>query len=602
MVFESRSIESRLGLGRILGLMVIVLLAGSTAFGQFHVQPMRVQLSAYPNRKTTQRMTIENRDENTVRVIDLRLVDVTQTPDGVWQEIEPDAVVRSGANDTKWVTVKAPDGETDVPLEVSKLKSCLSWLKLREDVITLDPRRRKFVDIDVKVPVGKRGYFCAALIAQTQIPASESGYHTSVLLQFVVPIIINVEGRPVPHRVKLAGVGLQFRPPEGLKPAASEVILKIDNPGGTYSRVRGFARIYAESNEHYRHVTDVEFPDTGIIPGVSLNLREDVEKRLAKGLYKVRGYVIIDGERGNAFEEVVDFEGDPRITITQGDAALELDPSEQTLEVRPGAMRTKTVRVTNTSNEAVVIDATAVVPAGMAGRVMVDSQNRSIPAEALSCADWVEIDPKQFILPGHRGRNVRVVARMPASAGARPNHYATIELKARFQDGQPAGRSKGFVYIQTKGQEGTPLISTSDQWLKVAELTPTRYRVTASFTNQGDTHVLPSCRGILTVYQEGSVGSGMVRSRFGMESEQLGSSGYAKAGNMLPFEQRSFTGVLDLAGVSPGYYRLTAILEHDKGGLSVQAQKMIKVSNVDGEISVEAVDIHGMGGTTRIEL
>jgi len=82
----------------------------------------------------------------------------------------------------------------------------------------------------------------------------------------------------------------------------------------------------------------------------------------------------------------------------------------------------------------------------------------------------------------------------------------------------------------------------------------------------------------------------------------LGREGYAQTGNMLPFEHRSFTGVLDLTDVSPGLYRLTAILEHDKGGLSVQAQKMLRVTNVGGQIEVTPMDADGFGGTTRIEL
>ncbi|MHC4520806.1 MAG: hypothetical protein ACYTAS_19625, partial [Planctomycetota bacterium] len=571
---------------RIIGIIAIVLLAGSTSFGQFIVQPMKVQVGAYPGRRTTERLAIENLDENTVRTVDLRLVDVTQDRDGIWQEIEPDAQVVQDPNGARWVTFTDPDGQ-DFRLDVSKLRSCLSWLRLGQDVVTLDPLRRKFVDLHVTIPGGQRGYFCAALIAQTEIPAGDTGIRASVLLQFVVPIIINVQGRPMPHEIKLTDVGLQFRPQKDLTPAASEVMLKIENPGATYSRLLGYARIFGESGGHYRRITDVEFPDTGIIPGVTLNIREEVPKPLRSGKYKVQGYLIVDGRRSGAREKEIDFAGDPRIITTLGDASLELEPAEQVVEAMPGAMRSKTMKVVNASDETVIVSVEAVVPEGMAGKVMVDEQGRSIRAEQLSCADWITITPREFTLRGRQRRNLRIAARMPDQAAARPNHYAAIQLDARFPDGTSGGSTKGFVYVQTKGLEGTPRISGDDRLLSLSELAAGRYYVTATFSNLGDTHILPRCRGILSTYEQGSTAGGMARKRFVMDSERHGRTGIAKTGNMLPLEYRSFTGVLDVGDVSPGVYVLTAILEHDKGGLSVQAQKGLRVVNEGGQTSVE---------------
>lgn len=579
-------------------MIAIVLLAGSTSFGQFIVQPMKVQIGAYPNKRTTERLAIENLDENTVRTVDLRLVDVTQDRDGIWQEIEPDAQLVQDPNGARWVTFKDADGE-DFRLDVSKLRSCLSWLRLGQDVVTLDPLRRKFVDLHVTIPGGQRGYFCAALIAQTEIAADDTGMRASVLLQFVVPIIINVQGRPMPHEIKLTDVGLQFRPQKDLTPAASEVTLKVENPGGTYSRLHGYARIFGETNGNYRWITDVEFLETGIIPGVTLNMREEVPKPLRSGKYKVEGYLVVDGRRGGARNKEIDFAGDPRIIDMPGDASLELDPAEQIVEAIPGATRSGTMNVVNASDETVIISVEAVVPEGMAGKVVVDEQGRSVRAEELGCADWITITPREFTLRGRRDRNLRIVARMPEQAAGRPNHYATVRLTARFQDGTSAGSTKGYVYVQTKGLEGTPNILADDRLFSISELAPGRYYVTATFSNLGNTHILPRCRGILTTYEQGSTGGGMARKRFVMDSERLGRTGLAKAGNMLPLEHRSFTGVLDVRDVSEGLYRLTAILEHDKGGGAVQAQKALRVTR-DGTLEVMGLDT--FGGKTRIEL
>jgi hypothetical protein len=71
----------------------------------------------------------------------------------------------------------------------------------------------------------------------------------------------------------------------------------------------------------------------------------------------------------------------------------------------------------------------------------------------------------------------------------------------------------------------------------------------------------------------------------------LSGEAYEKAGgSMLPCETRKFSGVLDVADVLPGQYRLTAIFDYGIG-LSEQVQKAIKVTEENGRKVVEMEEL-----------
>jgi len=578
--------------GRIIGVAAVLLVAGSSAFGEFIVQPMKVELGVYPGKQLIKRLAVENLSRESVEIVDLRLVGMTQNPDGVWQEIEPDIEVVEDPNGGRWITVLQRN--EPVRIDVSKLRSCERWLELGQDTVELGPLQRKFVDLKIRIPGGTRGYYCAALMAETQArPDEDTGIRAGVLFRFLIPIIINVQGRPMAHDIELTDVGLRFRPQTAAKAAATVVTLGIDNDGGTYSRLVGLARVWGEWGGHWRKISDTQFQETGIIPGVTLDLWEDVGQPLPRGKYKVEAYLYVNGRRTDRISEEIEYAGDPRALQPQGhgESALELVPVEAVVEVRPGATRTATMLVANASEEAVDVDVTAMLPEHMAGRVVVDDQGRTVRGEDLGCEGWVSVAPQRFRLQGHGRRNLKIIAQMPGFTEPRSNYYSSVQVKASYTDGQPAGRLLGRVYIDTQGVQSNTRIFGDNRQLSLAEAAPSRFLVTARFTNLGETYILPRSRAVLTTVPEGGV-----RMRFEMSSEVIGQTGH-----MLPMEVRSFTGVMDLADVAAGIYRLTVILEHDKGS-AVQSQKAIRIIDENGAKTVEVLDVDAIGGTTVIDL
>ncbi len=583
---------------RIIGILSIILLAGTSAFGQFIIQPMKVEMSVHAGRRVTTKVALENLTRLNAEVIDLRIVDMTQDPNGIWQAIEPDEEIVEDPNGARWVTINEP--LNPMTLDISKLRSCRSWLRLESDSVELEPLQRKELGLQVTVPPGRVGYYCAALIAQTRSRPGETGVRASVILQFVVPVIIQVEGRVLPHEIKLTGMNLAYRPAQETTPAATLVTMGIENTGGTYNRLIGKARIWGQMGGRWRKITDTEFVDTGIIPGVTLNLKEDVGRPLSKGTYKIMGVLYIDGKRSDMIEQEIQYEGDGRVRKMQTEAAMELDPREITVETLPGAVRGAPLTVFNASEDPVTIDVEVSLPDEMRHAAIVTKDGATLRGDQMSCVEWLDVSPKQFDLRGYSRRNLRVILRMPKMANPLPNYYATVRLNARYPDGSNAGTALGHIYVETQRVNTEYNIVPTGEALTLGEVSPESYYVSAKFTNSGKSHVVPRCRAVLTTMPpEGATTvqtMGMIRKRL-----ELSGDAYELSGSMLPCETRKFSGVLDIKDLSPGLYRLTAILEYGMGG-SVQTQKGIEIKEENGQKVVTVLDLNEHGGEVNIRL
>jgi hypothetical protein len=566
-VFGSRIIRTDLTLlgfqagkfpGRIIGALVVVLLAGSSAFGQFLVQPMKMQIVGDAGRRRWEIVVFENLSKNVTETIDLRIVDVTQDSNGVWDDILPD--------------------ETNV--DRSGLRSCVSWLQLEKDVVEIGPVDRRPVRLRIEVPAGSRGYYFAAILARSAPrPDVIEGVTAMTILEYVIPVILEVRGRPMRHAVDLTDVGLEFRPPTTTRLGATLVSMDIKNEGGTYSRLAGMVRVWGRWGGHWRKVTEREFIDTGIIPGAKLHLLEDVGRPLPSGTYKIEGFLYVDAQRTAQLRKEVAFKGDPRVADINVDAPLDVDPVDLFVDGVPGAMRTGSVAVVNGSEETVQVVAEMVLPDHMNNAV----SSKGVRGEMYGCTDWVTVEPARFTLRGYGRQNLRISVRMPGSPAGLPNYYGLIRLHSTYPDRQSAGMTRARVCVLDKKVQGTPQVD--NMTFTVSELSPSRFMVTARFLNNGDVHVLPRCRAVLTTLD------GATRKPLVLSSEGIGQSGI-----MLPLSVRSFSGVLDVADVAPGTYRLTAILEYDRvtgmerdeRGLNVM--KFERGGNFQDQIALEIVE------------
>lgn len=552
---------------RIIGILVIVLLAGGSAFGQFLVQPMKLHIVVESGRGRWDSVTLENLSKTVTESISLYVVDVTQDANGVWDDIQRD----------------------EVNVDRSGLRSCVDWIRLEKESIDVGPIERKPLRVRIEVPAGVRGYYFAAIVARSAPrPEELEGFNAMTILEYIIPVILEVRGRPMRHSVDLTDVGLEFHAQTATQPAASLVSMDIKNDGGTYSRLRGMARIWARWGGHWRRVAEREFMDIGIIPGVKLHLLEDVGRPLPSGTYKVEGFLYVDGLRSGQVQREFQFKGDPRTVEINVDAPLDIDPVELFVDGVAGVMRTGSIAVANASEETVHVTAELLLPEHMVNAV----SGRGVRGEKFGCSEWVAVEPRQFTLQGFGRQNLRIGVRMPSSPAGLPNYYGLLRLTSTYPSGQPGGITKARVCVLDKTVQGTPQVD--NMVFTVSELSPSRFIVTARFLNNGDVHVLPRCRAVLTMLD------GTTRKPLVLTSEGVGQTGI-----LLPLDVRNFSGVLDVADVTAATYRLTAILEYDRiTGMQrdekgVSSLKFERGGSVQEQIGLEIRD-EGAGKTVKL--
>ena len=250
--------QNNLSIAIIIAMSMFV--SGGSAFGQFVVQPMRMDLSLMPKQRFQTSLGLQSFDPNEVHEIDLTVVDLTQTEDGQWQIIEA----------------------SDTTFDRSGLSSCKSWISLPDEFVSVDPMNSAGVMVNIKVPIRTRGFYVAGIIPSIR-PRPGLLTELGVSVRFLVPVFIDVQGRPMRHDVKLKKMELEPVNARKEHPATTNVIMNIDNNGGTRSHLKGFANIKGFLDGHWREITTAEFTAVSIIPGGQIKIKSQHRKDAATG-------------------------------------------------------------------------------------------------------------------------------------------------------------------------------------------------------------------------------------------------------------------------------------------------------------------------------
>jgi P pilus assembly chaperone PapD len=530
---------NRSGLIWIIAIGVALLVSANPAFGQFTVQPMKLELAVTPGKLIKSTINVRSFDPNGVHNISMSVVELSQLEDGTWDIIEP--------ND-----IKDPNSP-HFGFDLSKLSSCSDWISMEPDNFNLDPVGVQPVEVTLRVERGVRGFFGAGIIAKTS-PMQGVG-DVSVVVRFFVPVIIEIQDRPARPVVQATDIGLEFIKASADYKARSMVTMNIVNDGGTYSRIQPTVRIWSFTDGHWRVITTTEFQEKSIMPGARLKLSENIRKPLPSGKYKVAGYLFVDGRRAKKIEKEIDFVGDTSISVIAVDAPLDLDPIDLSMEGMPGASRTSTIKVYNASKETVNIQTAMGLPSILQLGTLGD-----VKGEDLDCTQWLKITPEQFTLRGDGGvQTLRVVNTMPNDLPVPyPSYFSLLALWATYPDGQKAGHTTTNICVRNKQIAASP--SAVALKLTLQELGESNYLVVARFGNYGMVHFVP-----IRVKAGLAMPNGIHRiSTFLSGNPNL----------MLPFETRDFSGVLDLTYIPADVYRLAAAIEYAPG---VWADKQIAV-------------------------
>lgn len=548
----------------IIAIGVALLMSSYPAFGQFTVQPMKLELAVTPGKLIKSVLDVQSFDPNEVYTMKMSVVELNQSEDGAWAIIEPNDLTDPNS--------------PFFGFDISKLSSCSDWISLIPNNFELPPMGVVPVQVDLKVRRGIQGFFGAGILATTS-PMRGAG-DVSVVVRFLVPVILEIQDRPIRPKVLATDVGMEFIPAIGDNPSRAMVSMNIENAGGTFSRVKPGVRIWSFADGHWRVITTTEFQETGIIPGARLKLQSDVGKNLPKGKYKAAGILYVDGRRTKRIEKEMEFVGDPSVTRVALDAPLDLDPIDIIVDGMPGATRTSSLRVYNASDETVNIQTAIGLPSVLQNGALGD-----VKGEDLDCTGWLKITPEQFTLRGEGGQQtLQIVTKMPNTSMPYPTYFSLLALWASYPDGQKAGVTTTNICVRNNSVPAQPEAVALK--LSIQDLGESKYLVVAGFGNYGMVQFVP------------------IRVKAGVTmSTGINRAGIFLSGNpnlMLPFESRNFSGVMDLSYIPADLYRLAAAIEIAPGvwkdkqmaiRVSIEGgRRMVQIEGVEEELS-ELVEI-----------
>ncbi len=533
------------GLVWIISIVVAVLMLAGPTFGQFSVQPLKLELPVTPGKLVKSTIDIQSHDPNEVFTVDLTLVELSQYEDATWQIIEPN----SG-------------------FDLSTLSSCRDWISLSRDTIDLSPMGRDTIIVDVKVPRGMRGFYAAGILASVRPRPSMGGVVIGV--RFLIPVLVEIQSRAPRAKITLGDVGLEFVPPLRENPAKVLVTMNIENNGGTYSRLKPLARIWRFSNGHWRVITTTTFNDASIIPGVKLNIKHSIGRSLPSGKYRVSGALYVDGRRVQGVQKEIDLVGDPTLTDVAGDVPLDLVPREVSIGSIPGATRLSTIKIHNASDETVNVQTAMGLQSTLQGKIVQD-----LKGDDLDCTEWISVSPENFTLPSYGQQNLLITSKMPSPGVMYPCYYSLLALWATYPDGQKAGVATANICLENNEIEGNPEATALQLMINYQE--KSTYLIVAKFANFEAVHFTPiRCRAI-------------VSTELG-EYKQTALLTSKDPGLMLPLEVRMFSGGIDFAAVPAGEYRLLVGLEYAPNTRAIK-QIGIRVSKEGDHKLVEVIQM-----------
>jgi hypothetical protein len=525
----------------LLGVMSLGFIGQAASFGQqFMVKPMKMEVAPNPGTTVEIPLSLRNTATDLAKTLDVSLVELTQNSTGAWQIITPEDKV-----------------------DTSKLASCFKWASLSANSVDVKPGDEATVNLTLKVPAQARGVYTAGIIAQTRADPKAKGI--SVVIRFLIPIIVEIQGRPEQQKLEITDLGMTFQP-AGKDPATTFLTMSLNNDGKTYPRIKGNVKLTHEVDGHWRPVTSVDIHEIGVLPGVSLQLPSDMKRRLPSGKYKLAGALYVDGRRVKPLEKEIDFVGDPTITKLAVDTALTLDPQQTFVTGVPGSSRTAVLKVENASEDAVDIDVSSIIPQTLRGMAMGE-----LKGDELSCAGWMKVSPEKFTLRAGGKQNIRLTVQMPQTDKMQPNYYGQIVLRATYPDGQSAGESTSLICVNNKAVASTPAAQAMRVTLSLDQAAT--YIVKAKFGNVGNVHYNPKVSAVVT----SAKGEQVAQTVLAGDDELL-----------LPLGVRDFAGLVDFAKIDPGTYTVKVALDYGSGQVAADPVP-VRVSVEDGHKVVMVV-------------
>lgn len=531
---------------------VLLCAASATAFAQgFMIKPMRIEVAPRAGETIEQKIEVLSTLQGRPQIVKTRVALLSQDDYGTWMAARPDSA----------------DAE-----ELLR-RSAIEWMQVEPQEALVEAGARSDVTLRLSVPTRARGFYSAALLISSESPDAKPGT-VQMVVQFLVPIQIHVQGPAPRERLELGQMDMRFRP-EGETsrpgetaekvPATTLIDVEVQNAGDTYARMSGQVNVLRQVGEQWQNVGNVRLRRLGLLPGKRITLQHDLDKRLPSGEYRLEAVLYVDGRFRGRHTHDVTFEGDPTVTDVAADVPLQV-PGEISVDVPPGAMRSARLEVSNPSTVNVKVNCWLETPPELRGMALGE-----LDATEFSAADWSQVSPAEFQLRGGASRTLGLAIRRPATENTLTNYYAYLHVAASYPDGQAAGHRTVLVHVHDPAGKEYPRAQATQ--VLVARADENAYSVSAQFANAGNVHFKPTA----TAAVQNAEGQTVVETELSSET-----------GTALPLTLMRFSGDLDFASVETGDYHLVTTLKF--GEEELRQQLVLKVEDAEEGKLVTVVD------------
>lgn len=526
---------------------VVVLFLAAAAHGQsFMIKPMKIELPVRAGQRFRMQIKVTSGDQSKEQTIEALTGLLGQSTGGVWTIVEPG----------------------DERAEEARARSCLDWLKLAQEKVTVKPTETVPVEFEVTVPRDARGTYSAGVLLRATNPPREGGVLTFVV-QFLVPLIFSVQGAPARQDIRLADVTMEHVVREPDKPGTAILAAVVTNAGETYARVSATLTLYRKAGPRWSRVAEQVADERGSLPGNTIQLQSDLRRGLPSGQYRIAGELRVGGRVAQRLEKEFEFEGDPNVTTVAEDVSLLLDPPAPTAQVVPGSRRSLSVAVQNAGEEPVQLACGALVPEDLKGVSMGE-----ITGESFSCAPWTTMAPNRFTLQPGQSQTVRIDLACPADLPPLPRYYADLLFVAAHMDGRSAGITRTRLVVENPAGKAEP--NAKVLGVELSQSGATEYDVQVLVGNTGNLDWRPE--GFVQV----ATSFGELKASAKLETD---------AGLVMPLGKPRLSARIDFAKVPAGLYLLKTTIDY--AGQRTEHQLPVRVSFEQGTAVVTVVNQEG---------
>ncbi len=518
---------------------------GSPVYGQgFMVKPMRLEVTPRAGQALELQISVRN-TTNTPNSVLVSAAELVQSEQGGFV---PLSLVQEKEK-----------------VDTSRMRSCLAWLSVGPDTLDIPPMEDRSVNVRLKVPFGVRGTYSACVTVRTKPPRPEPR-KIPIVVHFVIPVIVTVQGSPARENISLTDIGLEYVEATEANPATTQVYMRVNNQGETYARLAGKVALMYQTRGRWRVLSNVAVRGCPSIPGFAIKLTGDTKRRLPSGTYRLSANLVVNGRSKTRMEKEVEFAGDPALTTIAADVTLDITPDEIVIKGVPGNRQMSVLSVKNISDEAVQIACAAAIPPELRGVAM-----GAVTGDDFVCAGWVQISPASLTLPAGQRRNFKMEVAIPAQGVTQPNYYAHLIILASYPDGQSAGETTKMIWVQNRKAQSEAKAEPIK--MTVAWQEEDKHVITAQFGNVGNIDFSPAGYATLAT----PVGAVVTSVELETAMERV-----------LPLGTPTFSAVIDMAKVEPGFYLLTSTMQY--AGKETETTLPIQVEEKEGRKIVTVVE------------